>query len=180
MAESGSRDDERASIAEGQPQEGEHDGALALLSLALEPVAPEAGARDRLLAELRGPRRFAPFTSAVATTFGLPLEHARHALTLFQDPSVWRPGAFPGSAVAPLEGPPGCNLLLARLPAGTRIAHHVHPGRELTFVLQGRLIEDRQRSCTSGQALDMAPGTAHEIAVGDDGECLVVFGFFPP
>jgi quercetin dioxygenase-like cupin family protein len=172
MAESGSRDDDETAAA--APED-----LAALLALELEPVEPGPAARLRFLSELRGRRRFAPFTKSVAMTFDLSVDYAREALALFENASAFRQGGFPGSAFAPLRGPAGCNLMLARIPAGTRIPEHSHSGRELTFVLSGRLIENGARSCTSGQALDMAPGTAHEVAVGDEGECLVVFGFWP-
>jgi putative transcriptional regulator len=151
------------------------DELWSLLASALEPRAPAPQLRENLLAQLRGPQRWAPFASEIARTFGLDLEHTRTALARISDAAAWQPGFWPGSWFSSTPALQQARTVIARLPAGTRIESHLHAGRELTYVLEGELIENERTRHAAGALLDMPPGSRHEIAVAADAECLVVF-----
>ena len=142
---------------------------LAPLAHVLPEVRPSASARASLLERLRGPARFAPFASEIAAAFDAPLPAVLSALSRIDDPTAWL-GPVPGARVLPLHG----RVVVSRLPAGTRIPHHQHATRELTYVLDGTLISDDTEH-QRGACLDMAPGTGHALRIGDADECLVVF-----
>jgi quercetin dioxygenase-like cupin family protein len=149
-------------------------GTAHLLAEGLEPIAPGPAARDAFVAEIRGRRRYAPFAGEVSRTFGVEPDAVRTALERVDEPAAWRPGLLPGSRISLLPGPRGVHVMLARLPAGTRIPRHAHAARERTYVINGTLIENGSRRCGPGDLIDMLPGSEHDLAAVDD-ECLVVF-----
>ena len=146
-----------------------------LLASALQPEAPPSGLREKLLAQLHGEQRWAPFASEIARTFGLDLAQTRAALARIADPAAWQPGFWPGSWFSSTPALQQARTVIARLPAGTRIPSHRHAGRELTYVLAGELIENDQQRHGPGALLDMPADSRHDIAVAADAECLVVF-----
>jgi len=150
------------------------DEAWALLASTLDPIEPPRALRDRLLADLRGPERFTRFVPDVARRFALSPDAARAALRQIPNPDAWQPGLMLGARIIPIEHD-ALYLMLARLPAGTRIGRHPHFAREITMVLDGVLREDGGARYTDGAVCDMAPGTEHAVEVAGDEECLVVF-----
>jgi hypothetical protein len=156
----------------------EDDGALnslAVLAEQLEPGVPEPGVRARLLGALRTRERWAPFAAEVASAFGLELAAAREALARIHDPSAWVPGFWPGSRLLITPQLMRAQTVVSALPPGIRISRHRHTGRELTYVLDGVLLENGAQRHTTGALLDMQGVSEHEISVPDDSECLVVF-----
>jgi quercetin dioxygenase-like cupin family protein len=151
------------------------DGSLTLLAEALEPRVVEPGVRARLLEALHTSERWAPFAAEVARAFGLELAAAREALSRIHDPSAWVPGFWPGSRLLITPQLMRAQTVVSALPPGIRIPRHRHAGRELTYVLDGVLLENGAQRHTTGALLDMQGGSEHEIGVPDDGECLVVF-----
>ena len=116
--------------------------ALALLGLpadALPSRVPSRGGRERLLAALRGPERFAPFLAEVSRAFGLGEAALRAAFARIPDEAAWQPGFWPGSQLLSTPELAQAHTVFARLAAGSRIASHGHPMRELTYVLDGLL-----------------------------------------
>ena len=155
------------------------DALWSLLAASLPPQAPPPELRSNLIAALRGKERWAPFASEIARVFGLPLEVARAALARITDPSAWQPAFWPGSWISSTEALQRARTVFARLPAATRIPLHRHPGRELTYVLDGELIEEGGRRLGPGELLEMSAGSEHAITVGEAEECLVVFSLPP-
>jgi quercetin dioxygenase-like cupin family protein len=149
--------------------------ALSVMALSLEDVTPAPEVRARLLTQIAGPERFAPLASTAARTFGVPIEAAREALRLVDDPSVWAEGLMPGAVLFSTPALRAAHVVIARLPPRTRIPGHLHDSRETTLVLDGCLIEDGHRPYGPGAVLDMSAGSRHEVAVPADTECLVVF-----
>jgi putative transcriptional regulator len=158
----------------GQSPGADVPDALALLAEALTPVPPDRQVRDKLLAQLQGPERFAPFARDVARHFALEHEQALVALRLIPGESLWRPGPWPGSRLLTTEGLLGAGAMIAALPPGTCIAQHRHHTRELTYVLDGELIADGTLH-GAGALLDMPPGSEHTVTVSANAGCLVVF-----
>ena len=152
--------------------------ALSLLAQALEPAAPAPSVRARLLEQLRGPERFSPFVAEVASAFDLSADALREAFATLQS-GRWLPGPWPHSRllVAPALG--GDGTLIAQLAAGTEIRRHGHAHRELTYVLDGALCEDAQRTLGAGELLVAEPGQRHTVTIASDSDCLVVFGVRP-
>ena len=165
---------------EGEDAGPAGEGTLAALAEALEPGSPDPAVRVRLLAALRGPERWSPFASEVAAAFGLELSAAREALALVHDGSAWHPGFWPGSRSLITPSLRQAQAVIAKLPGGIRIPQHRHAVRELTYVLDGVLIENGTTHHRAGTLLAMEPGSAHEVSVPDDDECLVVFGIARP
>jgi quercetin dioxygenase-like cupin family protein len=144
--------------------------ALSLLADVLPPVAVPEHARARFHAELHGAQRFAPLAQEIAELFSVPLPTLQAALARVDDESAWIALPAPGPQLLPVQG----RVVLSRLAAGTRIPHHAHKARELTYVLDGIIVSDGVEHGRS-ECMDMAPGTAHALHVSDDDDCLVVF-----
>lgn len=137
-------------------------------------LVPDPTVRARLLAALRGPERWTPFAPEVARVFAIAPKDVLDALRRIEDASAWEPGPWPASRFLRTPALTAASALIARLPAGLRIGDHAHPARELTYILDGEVVEAGcERVHRSGGLLDKAPGTRHEVTVLDD--CLVVF-----
>ena len=137
---------------------------------------PDPSVRTRLLAALRGPERWTPFAPEVAALLAVAPDDARAALRRIEDPSVWEAGLWPGAQLLRTPALTAANAIIARLPAGLCISEHAHATRELTYILDGEVVEagsERVHGC--GALLDKAPGTKHEVAVVGATACLVVF-----
>jgi len=149
--------------------------ALSLLADALPAVEPPPALRERLLAELAGPQRFAPLAQEISDTFAVPLPAVLAALARIDDDAAWLLPSPSGPHILPVQG----RTVISRLAAGTVIPRHRHKARELTYVLDGLLISD---GAEHGRAscIDMAPGTEHALVVGDEGDCVVVFAVQQP
>lgn len=160
---------------DGRARDGEAEAALSVLADALPPVPPPPPLRDRLLAALRGPARYAPFIAEIARGFDLTADAVRDAFARMNEPDAWQPALVPGSSFLTTDALRAARTVISRLPAGTRIPNHGHAGRELTYVLDGELIENGSAQIGPGQLLDMNLGDEHALAVADDAECLVVF-----
>jgi quercetin dioxygenase-like cupin family protein len=169
--------DDRRSQDEANPQPASNtaDAAFSALALSLDPVEPPAEVRARLLAALHTHERFTLFASDVAREFGLSSEAALAALRAIDDASAWHSGAGPGSGWLITPALRAARVVIARLPPNSVIRRHSHAHRELTFVLDGLLIEDGAKRCGPGTLLAPAIGTDHELSVGGDEPCTVVF-----
>ncbi|MET0283301.1 MAG: cupin domain-containing protein [Polyangiales bacterium] len=148
------------------------DETVALLAEALDPSTPSPDVRTRLLDALQGPERFTLYADEVARVFTLKLDDAREALRGIAGEG-WQPGMWPGSRWLRTPALTAARALIADMPAGLRIPHHKHPGRELTFILDGELVEDG-RVYRSGELVDKEAGSAHALQVTGS-RCLVVF-----
>ena len=138
-------------------------------------MTPPPALRRRLLEALNGPERFAPFVPAIARDFGVTQEAVRAALERIPDPDAWQPAILPGSWFIATDGLRQARTVISRLPAGTRIPAHRHAGLEMTYVLDGELLEDGVTQVGPGELLAMNAGSEHRLEVAGSGECLVVF-----
>jgi hypothetical protein len=151
----------------------EQDRELQLLELLADALPPQpipAEARALFHADLRASSRYAPFAPEIAKIFSVPLASALTALARIDDPSAWLAMPTPGSAVLPMHG----RVVISRLPAGMKIPRHKHKTREITYVLDGILVSDGVEHARAA-CCDMAVGTEHELHVGGDDDCVVVF-----
>ena len=149
---------------------------IEILAKTLDPVSPPDRARSRLMAELEGPARYLPFCAELGKHFELTEARVRELLALIDAPGSWKRGA------SPLEGyynfKPGPSLLplhggFVRLLGGTGFPLHRHCDRELTFVLSGRLYDDRGLHYPPGSAIEMPPGSVHSLSVTDETPALL-------
>jgi quercetin dioxygenase-like cupin family protein len=156
------------------------EAAWALLADSLEPQTPPPALRARLLATLSGPERFAPFVDAVARGFELNAAGVREALRKVDDVAAWQRGFLPDSSILVLPALLGTQTIVSRLNARSRIGQHRHEQRELTFVLDGALLDGSGQKFVPGDLIDMAPGSAHQLQVVGEHDCLVVFSVRAP
>jgi len=141
--------------------------------------APQPETRSRLLAALSGPELYTLFASDVARAFDVSLEDARGALRSIVEPSAWCEGLFPGSRMLLNPALAASGALIAELPVGLQIPAHGHGERELTFVLDGELLDDAHQRFGAGELLDMPVGSEHAIRVVGAHACLAVFRRLP-
>lgn len=147
-----------------------------LLGKALEPVAPPAGARARLMAAIEGPARYLPFCDELSSLFDLTEATMRELLARIDVSSTWKRGVAPvegyhnfrpGPGLAPLHGG------FVRLLGGAGFPLHRHRDRELTFVLSGHIYDDAGKHFEPGNVIDMPPGSIHTLSVTDDAPALL-------
>jgi quercetin dioxygenase-like cupin family protein len=155
------------------------DAALSLLAETLPAIAPPSEARARLLAQMKGPQRFAPFAEEIAARFGAPLPVVQAALARIDEPAAWLKSPTLSLSLLPVHLTSSGAVVISRLAAGTRIPKHKHTVREVTYVLDGVLVSD-DKAHGRAACLDMPAGSEHALQVSDDEECLVVFASPPP
>jgi putative transcriptional regulator len=150
--------------------------ALARTAEALPPLAPSPAARARLLESLSGPDRFRPFFAELARRFDLTVEAVRGLLARIDHPAAWEGSAVPWVKLIHFEGGPalaGADAGFVRVGAGTRFPRHAHQGRELAFVLEGRMIQGA-RTFGPGDIDDVGTETVHDYVVGPEADLVVM------
>jgi quercetin dioxygenase-like cupin family protein len=157
--------------------EAELADALALLALSLDPAAPSAGARARLLAEIdRGP--WPELQPAMGRLFDLGAEAVRALGQRARDVAEWVAGPVPGSSLLHLTGGPRVALAdsgLVRVEPGVEFPWHKHIGTEISLILQGMLIESTGRVFRPGDVHELGAGSEHGFRI-PPGEQACVFG----
>jgi len=144
-------------------------GALSGLGLAGAPRRPSAVARDRLLSEVRGPKRLWPFTDRVAKLFDLGDVEVQGYFGRLDDERSWTPDPqVPGLSVCLVTPGPSVEAVLAgfgRFATGSHYPRHRHVGPERFLVLQGGLKFDDGSLGNPGDDLIGPTGTAHSFDV---------------
>lgn len=150
--------------------------AASLLAIAVEPVAPPADLRERLLAELAGRERFAPFIDRLAALFDLAADRVRTIVQRFDTHEGWTV-MYPGAEFFDFEGGPALGEAtagLVRIAAGMAFPHHKHLGEERVMVLQGAFVDDSGHRVEAGQLAIMPDGSEHGFQVVSTQELLYV------
>lgn len=147
----------------------EDEAALAELALLVEPRAPSANARARLLEAVATPRqRWAPLFAKLANFFDLP-EHALLALSeRAAKKDAWEVLSLGGVELLHLSGGPalaGADAGLVRIAAGLHFPEHRHLGEERTLILEGSVTFDDGRNQRPGETLTMPAGSVHSFRV---------------
>ncbi len=147
-----------------------------LIASTLEPVAPPPEARHRLFEALEGAGRFLPFYAELGRYFDLSRDRVKDLLSKIDDPKVWTRGLEPIQGY--LHFAPGPQLTglhggLIRMNKGAQFARHRHVDREVTFVLEGMLRDERGVRFGPGRAIEMAPGSEHAVYVEGEGPTLI-------
>ena len=156
--------------------EAERPETWELLALALEPVAPPPGARSRLMEAVSGPMRYAPFAFDLGHHFQLAAPDVEELLSRVSDESAWTQGIDP--IIGFLHFRPGAELRplragLVRMKAGARVPAHRHSDPELTYVLEGVVLDGTGRAYTAGEAIVAPAGSVHSITVDGGSTCLI-------
>jgi quercetin dioxygenase-like cupin family protein len=149
---------------------------LALWATALSKEAPPSDQRARLMAALEA-EPFLPFCAELARHVDLSQQEVRALLAQSAKPDAWTRSTPPVAGYIDFEPGPRVAPLRAgfvKLSGGARLARHEHLERELTFVLEGVLIDDGDRRYLPGDIIDMPIGSAHALSVPDDGKATVV------
>jgi putative transcriptional regulator len=153
----------------------ELDDLLARTSLALPPVEPSSDLRARLMRELEGPRRYAPFASRVARLFALDERRADELLARAADVASYRALPIAGVSLAnaavgrSLEG---ASASFVRMEPGARFPMHRHDAEERVLVLEGGYREDDGREVHAGELVVNRMHSSHEVTVFEDSPCV--------
>jgi len=142
----------------------------------LDPVPVPPSARSRLMAEVTGRARFLPHAVALATHFDLGVEQMKDLLAAIDEPGRWTTGIEPIQGFLHFRPGPRCAELhggFVRMRRGMAFPMHRHKHREVTYVLDGTLVDDRGNSRGPGGVFEMAAGSAHTLAVTGDDDCLI-------
>jgi anti-sigma factor ChrR (cupin superfamily) len=133
-------------------------------------------ARARLLGALDSGARYAPFIADLTRAFDLAAARVRELCDLIDAPSSWQAGPLPGIQVMHFAGGPNAvapDTGFVRLPAGLQFPYHRHVGHEINYVLEGAVRDGDGTLYLPGEAIVMAPGTAHSFSVPEDADALI-------
>jgi quercetin dioxygenase-like cupin family protein len=155
-----------------------------LAELALELLADEDAAhpstelRGRLLEDVAGRARYAPFEGRVARFFGLDPHDANAALESITQRVAWQPGPMPGMWTAKVPGRPkvpGQTAVFLRSDPGTHCPDHRHLGEERFLLLEGRLVERAGGAFEAGDLVVKPPGSSHAFDVPEGEPCIAAY-----
>lgn len=155
----------------------DRDDALfaAWVDATVAPEAPPADGRARLLHALTGVARFRPLMAPLERLTDLGAGALTEVLRRIDDAASWIDGA-PGIRyfhfhVGPAAPTPAAGLV--RLRPGAVFPRHRHLGPEVSFVLDGVLVEGG-RQHGPGSVLESATDSEHEYAAGPGRDLLLV------
>lgn len=149
----------------------EIESAVSGLGQTLEPLAPSARARDKLLEAATTTERWAPFTARLAKLVDLADAKMREVFARARDALQWEPGPIPGVQLLHFDGGAAAAALdagLVRVTAGSYSPIHRHTGDEWVFILEGTFT-DLNTGVTHlpGELIHHGPGSEHAFKVGD-------------
>ncbi len=138
----------------------------------VQPVAPSAAGRARLLDAVRGGARFARFAGRFAELFDVGVDRARELLGLIDQPGAWEPGPAPHAWLVHFQAGPSlatADTGFVKLARGERFPWHRHQGDEHCLILQGAADDSLSGRLDIGDEGVLPGGTEHDlVAVGDD------------
>lgn len=174
---------ERAEVAAAVAASPELQAEVAALSEALfaladdlPEVAPDPAVRARLLASA-AQDRLLPFADDLARICDLARGVMQAILRKVDDLAAWAPGPMPGIEVIHFDHGPGClaaDTGLVRFVPGAVIPRHRHLGHELSYVLEGTLIDDDGRRYGPGEVLDKTVDDTHGFSAGAEAPLVLV------
>ncbi|HVT09102.1 MAG TPA: cupin domain-containing protein [Polyangia bacterium] len=142
-------------------------------NLAAEP--PPSAARARLLDAVSGAGRFQPLLAALGRLTDLGAAALSAVLGRIDQPASWIEGA-PGVSYfhfTPGPGGPAPAAGIVRVRPGAVFPRHRHLAAEVSFVLDGVLVEDGRRQ-GPGSVLEAAGGSEHEYTAAPGRDLLLV------
>lgn len=158
--------------------------ALAVgMTQGLPALAVPHALKDRLMATLSSPDRFAPFLPALSKLFELPFDTLRGLLARADSHGAfWEtrlgeqelPGIelfhFPVGPTLAADGAAGGVL---RLRPGATFPRHTHGGDETNFILEGAMRIDQQLA-GPGAMITVAKGASHEYSASPERSLLIM------
>ena len=139
--------------------------------------------RDRLMATLASPDRFAPFMPALSKLFELPADTIRGLLARAETAGAFWESRLNDHDLAGIElfhFPVGPTLAadgaaggVLRLRPGATFPHHSHGGDETNFVLEGAMRVDNQL-VGPGAAVEIAKGASHTYSAAPERSLLLM------
>lgn len=145
----------------------------------LLPIAPSPRARARLLDSLAGPERFQPFVAEIARRFDLAADTVRALLARIDDALAWEPAPMPWVQLIHFQGGPASGAVdngFVRVAAGAVFPRHRHLGPEMTFVLEGTMI-DGDRRYGPGEVVEWPVDTQHGYRAGPERDLVIMVGY---
>ncbi len=143
----------------------------------LAPVAPSREVRARLLQNVDGVERFAPFFAAMAQAVDLSLDAIRRLCARIDRPGEWEAG--PRAGIQLIHFRPGPRMAaavdagLVRMTPGTAFPRHRHLGFEWNMVLEGSL-HDGDRVYRPGQVFCYENQSAHEYSASQERDLVMI------
>lgn len=140
---------------------------------------PSSDARARLLEEVEGRARYAPFCDRVAKLFALAPRVVMAALESLPD-ARWEPSEFDGIELLAITAGPtagDAQVGFMRGRPGARLPSHTHGGAEHMLMLEGRVLEDDGTPLAPGGEAHRRPGQPHGFVVAGDEPCVCAYRF---
>jgi hypothetical protein len=140
------------------------------------PLQPSPEVRRRLMDRVYSGERYAPFLAPLGEILQLSVDKMRAVLARLQEPGFWEMG-LPGIEMAHFDA--GGTLSRAdagfvRFAAGSGFPRHRHiGGREITFVLEGTLLDD-DRAYGPGAIVEREQGSVHAQSARTNEPLLVM------
>ena len=141
----------------------------------LDPATGQRGLERLMQVVSDPPNRYAPFVSRLATLWDLPEDEVWPTLARSRELAAFRRTPLPGVRLIDVAGGPKTRDLrvsLVRFAPGMRFPRHRHPGREVTFVLQGSYTDSSGLAVGPGEMHEMSTGTEHAFVVGASEPCV--------
>jgi len=165
-----------AASPELQREVAEMTEALAGTTEGLPSLERSPGARARLVEALAGPHRFLPFFLQLARRLDLTVGAVCRLLARIDDPAAWEASPLPWVKLIHFQGGPrlaGADAGFVRVGAGMPFPRHSHQGPEMSFILEGRMIEP-ERTYLPGDAVEVTPDVVHAYVVGPESDMVVM------
>lgn len=147
----------------------------AALGATIQPVAPSAAVKQRLLASI-GAGRFEAFSGRMAALFDVTVDRARELLGLIERPASWIPQIIPGISLVHFEGGPAlatADCGFVRIVPGGIFPPHTHLGEEIVTILHGQLHDvPNDRLIQPGDDYVQAEGTTHHLVCVGPEDCV--------
>lgn len=160
----------------GEPDD---DRALGLMALTLSPRTPPRDLRARVLEQISGADRYLPFASELSKLFDVSQEGMRELLKNIARPEAWSTESAPGLSIIHFAAGPAIvdrHAGFARLRQGFEIPDHRHLVEELTFVLEGFLVDSNGICCGPGELIRKVPGSTHVVTAVEDSVVATLVG----
>jgi quercetin dioxygenase-like cupin family protein len=142
----------------------------------LQPIAPSAPLRARLMASAKPETRLLRFAAAVAGLLEVSVERASELLARVDDRSAFSV-ELPGVSLLWVDGGPSlANAVrgFVRVEAGCEFPEHEHLGEETVLVLQGRYVDSGTGEVFGpGDLARMPAGSSHGFRVPKGGPDLL-------
>lgn len=145
----------------------------------IAPLEPTPSERARVLATIAAevsPAPYARYVEALASCFDLGVEAMRGLLARLPAMS-WTETGVPGVSFVHFEAGPRlahADTGFVRFAPGAAFPAHRHHGKELTFVLEGRVALAEGRVLGPGESALLGPEDVHAVAAVGEGPVLYV------